>query len=83
MVASLDGEGAHIVQESGAGLTCPAEDSRALAKAVQQMKEMDPARRAAMGAAGRRYYDQNFAPERLAQTLMAHFRRAIDAKENR
>ena len=38
IIAALDGEGARVVMESGAGLVCPAEDATALAKAVLQLR---------------------------------------------
>lgn len=34
IIASLDGEGAHTVEESGTGLACPAEDADALSQAI-------------------------------------------------
>src|SRR5690606_21096955 len=36
IIASLDGEGAQVLNDSGAGVSCPAEDAAALAKAVLQ-----------------------------------------------
>jgi glycosyltransferase involved in cell wall biosynthesis len=83
ILASIDGEGARVVQEARAGLTCAAEDPKALAMAVEAMRDMAPDRLKAMGEAGRQYYEENFSPERLARELVAHFRRAVTARENR
>jgi glycosyltransferase involved in cell wall biosynthesis len=60
IVAALGGEGARIVEEAGAGVTCPPEDGRALADAVLSLRDMDPERRALMGLQGRAYYEAHF-----------------------
>jgi glycosyltransferase involved in cell wall biosynthesis len=73
IIASLDGEGARIVEESGAGLSCPAEDARALAQAVITLSEASEARRADMGRAGRDYYARNFHSATLAGALRRRF----------
>lgn len=69
IVASLDGEGARIVTEAGAGIACPAQDASALADAVLALSRLAPGERDAMGRAGRAYYDRHFQPARLAQRL--------------
>ncbi len=74
IIASLDGEGAQVVIESGAGVTCPAEDASALASAVLTLKAQTAIDLQQMGEAGRRYYRQHFDPEILAQSLMQRFR---------
>ena len=76
ILASLDGEGARVLAEAGAGLSAPAEDARALAEAVQALLRRSPAERAAMGEAGRRYYREHFDPAHLARDLVGHFERA-------
>lgn len=65
IVAMLDGEGARIVDEAGAGLACPAGDSGALAAAVLRMARMDRAEREAMGQRGLAYYRSHFEREKL------------------
>ena len=74
VIACLDGEGARVVQEAGAGLTCAAEDSVGLAEAVLRMRAMPPGELQRMGEAGRCYYLQNFDPDALARKLMGYFR---------
>jgi glycosyltransferase involved in cell wall biosynthesis len=64
IVASMDGEGARIIEESGAGFVAPAGDAPGLAQAVLRMKSLHPAQRAAMGEQGRTYSDAHFARER-------------------
>lgn len=80
LLASMDGEGARVVEEAGAGLSSPAEDARALAAAALQLQRMPAEQRQQFGAAGRRYYDEHFAPEKLAQALVAQFRRAMQGR---
>lgn len=53
VLAMLDGEGAAVVRQSGAGLACPAGDSAGLAKAVRLMASMTPEQRTEMGNRGR------------------------------
>lgn len=77
VLAALDGEGARVVSEAGAGLAVPAEDARALADAVLRMAGMAPSELAEMGHRGRAYYDSHFAPDLLARRLIGHFERAI------
>ena len=77
VLASLDGEGAEWVRETGAGLATPANDAQALATAAVQLRDMGAEARARMGEAGRRCFEQHFAPAMLAQRLLAHFERAV------
>ncbi len=83
IIAALDGEGARIVLEAGAGLACPAADAPALASAVRQLHALAPATRAAMGTAGRAYFERHFAPRPLTQTLVQHFRWAVEEHRSR
>ena len=52
IVASMDGEGARVVQEALAGVTCPAEDAVALAGAVLRLRAMDDMTRERLGENG-------------------------------
>lgn len=69
VVAALDGEGATVLRESGAGVICAAEDGTALAEAVLAVHRMSPEERAACGARGRKYYEDNFARGLLLSRL--------------
>lgn len=86
LIAALDGEGAAVVAEAGAGLTCPAEDGSALADAIRRMRSATPQERHEMGERGRLYYQQHFEPSALALQLMrklasiAESRNSIDRK---
>jgi glycosyltransferase involved in cell wall biosynthesis len=70
IIAAIDGEGARIVDEAGAGITCPAEDSKALSRAVLKMYEMTQEKRDAMGRRGRKYFEDNFEREKLMDRLI-------------
>lgn len=73
IVASLDGEGARVVTEAGAGVACAAEDAQALAEAILSLRRLGDADRRAMGEAGRRYHQDHFDPARLAVRLHDRF----------
>jgi colanic acid biosynthesis glycosyl transferase WcaI len=60
IIASLDGEGARIIQEAGAGIVCPAEHPEALADAVVRLAETPKEARELMGRLGSEYYETHF-----------------------
>jgi glycosyltransferase involved in cell wall biosynthesis len=69
IVAALDGEGARILNEAGAGMAVPAQDADRLADAVLDMFRMPKAEREAMGVNGRAYYLANFERNLLLDRL--------------
>jgi glycosyltransferase involved in cell wall biosynthesis len=73
VIASLDGEGAHVVDEAGAGISCPAEDAQALAEAVQRLDRSGADVLEQMGRNGRTYYEAQFDPALLAARLARRF----------
>jgi len=73
IIASLDGEGARVVEASGAGLSCPAEDAGGLADAVLRLKAIPQDELQRMGDAGQIYYKLHFDPAMLAEKLVKHF----------
>jgi len=60
IIACMNGEGARVVYESGAGLISPAEQAVPLVANILRMKALDLEGRAAMGSAGRTYFDTHF-----------------------
>jgi colanic acid biosynthesis glycosyl transferase WcaI len=81
VLASLEGEGARIVEESGAGFASPPNDARGLAYNVRRMKRLSSEERAERGRAGRAYYLKEFdrtlcleKAERLLTDLVSHRR---------
>jgi len=69
IIASLDGEGARVVMEAGAGIACPAEDAQALADAVIRLRDIPPEELEEMSQRGLCYYEKNFEPKLLATRL--------------
>jgi len=60
IIAAIDGEGARIIKEAGAGIACPAENPYALASAVLKIHRMSNADLHDMGLRGRSYFEQQF-----------------------
>ena len=60
LLGMLDGEGARVIDEAAAGLTCRAGDGRALAEAVLALHHLSPRERSAMGERGRAYGRSEF-----------------------
>lgn len=81
LVAALDGEGARIVEEAGAGLSCPAEDSAGLAKRLRELHAMPVAQREQMGQSGRRYFLEHFEMSKLARQLTDLLQARIQGKD--
>ncbi len=77
IVAAVDGEGARVVLEAGAGVTCAAEDAEALSNAVLRLKALPSSELDRLGECGRSFYRQHFAPDVLAGRLLDRFREAV------
>ena len=71
IIAALDGEGARVVQEAGAGLAGPAGDAEALAANVLALRQLSPSQRRAMGRRGRDYFLTHFEQKMLLERLEA------------
>ena len=69
ILGMLDGEGAKIIEQAGAGLVCPAGQGRALAERAVQMADMSLEDRAAMGARGRQFCRREFDRAKLVDNL--------------
>ena len=74
IIACLNGEGARLVVEAGAGLATPAEDAQALADTILRLYGMSLGEREKMGENGRRYYQEHFNHDHLVDQLIRHFR---------
>lgn len=70
ILASLNGEGARVVAEAGAGLVSPAEQVSALVENIRQLQSMSPWQRTQMGRAGREYFDNNFEMRSQVERLI-------------
>lgn len=60
IIAGLDGEGGKLVEESGAGLACPAESPEELAGRVLALYRMPPSVRHKFGERGKQYCQEHF-----------------------
>lgn len=69
LLGMLDGEGARVIRESGAGFVAASGDAADLARQAIAMADLSEAQRANMGAAGRRYGEANFDRTTLINQL--------------
>jgi glycosyltransferase involved in cell wall biosynthesis len=77
IIASLDGEGAAVVENAEAGVTCRAGDAVALADAVRRLQSMSVHELERMGHDGRTYYEMHFEPRMLARRLLQRFTKLV------
>jgi glycosyltransferase involved in cell wall biosynthesis len=80
IIACINGEGARIVEEAGAGITLAALDVQGLVQAVLQLLKMPQLDRDAMGARGRAYFLNNFEHEKLVGELIAILKETVILK---
>lgn len=71
VIMAVPGEGARLIREAGAGITCPSEDPRALAAAILQLHRSPAAERARMGEAALALFRARFRPEAALERLEA------------
>jgi colanic acid biosynthesis glycosyl transferase WcaI len=69
VLAMLDGEGARVITEAGAGKVCRAGDAAALARCVEELAAASQPERAQMAQAGRAYAQREFDREALISQL--------------
>ena len=81
IIAALDGEGARVVEEAGAGLTCPAENPESLAKTILQFYNMPGKDREKMALRGRVYFEKNFESRMLLDRLDGWFSELVGRKQ--
>lgn len=83
LLGMLDGEGARVIEEAGAGLVSPAGDGTALTRNIEAMAAMTPAQRAAMGSNAKAYGFAEFDRTTLLGKLEAKMREAALAGDAR
>lgn len=81
LIAALDGEGARVIEEAGAGLTVPGEDADALARAVLELSTMPAEQREAMGRLGREYFLKEFERDMLLDRLESYMGTAVAQRQ--
>jgi glycosyltransferase involved in cell wall biosynthesis len=77
ILAALEGEGAHVVEEARAGLVVAPEDPSALASGVLKMYRMPRGERERMGEQGRAYFLREFERDMLLARLDGWMRELI------
>ena len=82
IIACLNGEGARLVVEAGAGLATPAEDAKALADTILRVYRLSPGERETMGGNGRKYYKEHFDHDRLIDQLIEYLHTASKNRKN-
>jgi glycosyltransferase involved in cell wall biosynthesis len=80
VIASLDGEGRRIVQDSGGGTVVPPGDGDALAKAIIEMRRLPEDERSAMGTAGRDYVRSHYERRVLADRYLALIEATVEER---
>ena len=80
ILGTVVGEARHIIEEAGCGLCCDAEDPVGLAEICKKFADMSPEERAAMGANGRRYYEEHFAKDSFYTILETELQKLKGAK---
>jgi glycosyltransferase involved in cell wall biosynthesis len=70
IIAALHGEGAKVLEESGAGMVCKPESAEALAACIRSLMALTATERAAMGRNGQRYFSEHFDMNRQAVRLV-------------
>lgn len=83
IIAAINGEGARIIREAGAGLTVPAEDAHALAQTILELRSFPEARRSAMGAAGHAFYLKHYREESVVKSLLEYLEQVTSGKKEK
>ncbi len=71
IITSLDGEGSRIINEAGAGISCPASSPDQLSKVIIDFVKLSPDERIEMGKKGRSYYEKVFERNMLIDKLVS------------
>lgn len=77
LLGMLDGEGAVVIRDAHAGLTCEAGNSAGLAQAVLALAAMPATERKKMGLNGREYAQREFGRPQLMDRLEALLAEAV------
>lgn len=80
VLGMISGEGARIIEESGAGLVCPAGDAAGLDRCVRALLAAGVEARQQMGQRGMAYYREHFSRGRLLDRLESWFREACGTR---
>nr|WP_283826942.1 glycosyltransferase family 4 protein [Pseudomonas putida] len=78
IIGSLDGEGARVINDAGAGVTCPAEDAAGLAACIRSMQAMTQGQRELLGAQARAYFLKHFELKAQCKALVRMFEQRVE-----
>lgn len=78
ILASVRGEGARIVEEAQAGLSCEAQNPESLARVVREFMKMSAEERSAMGQRGFVYFQKHFEQNVVVSQIESLCLEAID-----
>lgn len=81
ILAMLDGEGAYLVESSGAGIACGSGDSAGLASATLALSELSNSEREKMGQRGLLVSTRDFNRNKLVEILEEHLMRIHSAAQ--
>ena len=81
IIGALNGEGAKVIEESGAGYCVSSGDVEGLAEAVLEMSLLSNTERNEMGQSALRYYKKNFDREKLVSQLETWMKDACGSKK--
>ena len=70
LLASIDGEGAQVVESSGAGFSSRAEDTQGLVNNIRRMHQLTDEQREAMGQSGREYFLEHYEMHKQVRNLV-------------
>ena len=82
ILMAVAGDAADVVRDTGAGLTCPPQDAKALATAVRTLYTMSVAERERMGKAGREAFLNHYTRRVLMDRYEALFENIVRAKRS-
>jgi glycosyltransferase involved in cell wall biosynthesis len=81
IIGCINGEGARVIEDAGAGLTCDAMDAGSLALLVDKLYRMPANEREQFGKNGRKYFEENFESHRLTIELITRLQSIIAANK--
>ncbi|MDD4962519.1 MAG: glycosyltransferase family 4 protein [Gallionella sp.] len=74
VIACCNGEAASVVMKANAGISCPAGNGVALAKAISALYELSPEERTCLGNNAYNYYEQHYVLQHRVAELISHFK---------
>jgi glycosyltransferase involved in cell wall biosynthesis len=76
IIGAINGEARRVIEESGCGLCCDAEDYKALANIVRQFISI-PEKHKEFALNSRKYYEENFTKDIFIKGLLNHLNKLI------